>query len=195
MRSFIIIFLSALLFTTLVMGEIIYSLGTDIPGLPNDDSYQSIYLHDMVHRSLANGNLTFWDSMQFFPHGYHVPSTNGGNYLEMLASAALRSIFPNLNWYGYAHFIWIPINIICFVPLGRYLWNHRVLAFSAACTWASLPYTLSFLSYGRLTQTVQFAIPLCILYFLRAHEKEQNKTPYLLGGSLATKNLVLQNAT
>ena len=156
MRSFIIILLSTLLFTIMVMGEQFYSMGMNIPGVPNDDSYQSIYLHDMVHRSISEGNLVFWDNMQFFPYGYHVPSTNGGNYLEMIASGILKSIFPTSNWYGYAHFFWIPINILCFVPLGRYLWKSNIIAFSIAASWGTLPYTLSFISYGRLTQSIQF---------------------------------------
>ena len=185
MRTFIIIFLSSLLFTALVIGGSLGLSGNDIPGLPNDDSYQGIYLHDMVHRSIKEGNLAFWDTMQFFPHGYHVPSTNGGNYIEMLASGVLKYFFPNANWYGIAHFFWIPVNIICFIPLGRYLWGSRMLAFSVACTWTTLPYTLSFISYGRLTQTVQFAIPLCLLYFLRFQEEDNKKAPYLLGISLA----------
>ena len=185
MRSNIIIFFGSILFTIMVMGEQFYSLGQHIPGIPNDDSYQSIYLHDMVHRSLGEGNLVFWDFMQFFPYGYHVPSTNGGNYLEMLSSGILKILFPTSNWYGFAHFFWIPINILCFIPLGRYLWNNNILAFSIAASWATLPYTLSFIAYGRLTQSIQFAIPLCILFFLRSHEQNKTSSPYLLGFTLA----------
>ena len=175
----------SLLFTFLVIGETNIQLEHSIPGIPNDDAFQSIYLHNMVHQSIFDGNIVFWDSMQFFPYGYHVPSTNGGNYLEMFASGILRMCAPWPNWYGYAHFIWIPINILCFVPLGVYLWRSKSLAFSIGCAWATLPYTLSFISYGRLTQSVQFAIPLALLGFLHMKERQSGKTPFILGLSLA----------
>ena len=179
--SFLICSLLAVLWLLLVISDQGSLLHTEIPGHPNDDAFQGIYLHHMVHESIYNGNWDLYDAKQFFPEGYHRAASDGGNSIEMIVSGVLRLFFPWPLWYGLAHYIWIPLNFLGFLPLGRYMWKKWSLSIAIAACWSILPYTLDFIAYGRLTQAVQVFIPLTILGLLLLFEKRRRSTPFFLG--------------
>lgn len=156
-------------------------LQTQIIGIPNDDAFQAIYLHHLVHDSLMNGRWDFFDPNRYYPVGYHRGASDGGNSLEMFVSGILRIFLPWPQWYGWSFFVWIPLNFLSFIPLGRYLWKSSIVALIVASCWSVAPFTLDFIAFGRLTQGVQFAIPFAILALLKLFEKRNRFSAIFLG--------------
>jgi len=154
-----------------LMGPNIARLNGALPGYFNDDWANGIYLHHQVHAALMSGRFDLSDPMQFYPIGYNPIHTNGGNILEMLVSGFTRLWLPWPLWLSVAALLWIPLNVLAFVPLARRIWSspHAVLASSAL--WALFPPALDHLAAGRLTQVALVGVPLAVAGLLDVSEK------------------------
>ncbi|MEC7987910.1 MAG: hypothetical protein VX278_22270 [Myxococcota bacterium] len=184
LRKIIPIFIAASIawiWMFIIIGEDYGQLANEIPGEPNDDGFNAIYLHHMVHDALRNGRFDLSDPNQLYPIGFPQASTNGGNSLEMIASGLLRFFYAWPKWFGLSHYIWIPLNTLSFVVLGRYLWQNWYGSIAAGLTWSILPFTIEFMRFGRLTQTVQFGLPIATLGFLLLVEKGGRRAVWALG--------------
>lgn len=165
-----------------VAGPQLGELGGALPGYYNTDAAGAIYLHDAFYRAISAGRWPGTDPDQLYPVGTPLWALNGGNSLEMALSALLR---PLLGWpraYGVAALLWIPLNLLAFVPLGRHLWGRIEPAVAAGAAWAIFPPYLGELAAGRLTQVVGVGMPLAVLGLLRLSERPRRGDLWLAPG-------------
>lgn len=172
-----------------VMGDNIRLLKDVVPGYFNDDWSNGIYLHHQVHAALMAGRLDLFDPLQFHPFGYNPIHTNGGNVLEMLVSGFTRLILPWPMWLGVAGLLWIPLNLLAFIPLARRLWTspHAILA--GAAVWTLFPPALAQFAAGRWTQVALIGVPITIAGLLDITEKDDRSGVGLTAIGLAVTGL------
>ena len=157
-------------------------LGTQLPGFYNDDWANGIYLHHQVHLALSEGRFDLADPNQFFPFGYNPIHTNGGNVLEMLVSGVCRLVLPWPLWLSVGALLWVPLNLLAFIPLGRRLWDSWAVVLAGAATWALFPPVLEHLAAGRLTQVALVGVPLAVAGFLDLAERGGRRAIWLTAG-------------
>ena len=153
-----------------LMGPNLLQLGDGLPGYFNDDWANGIYLHHQVHDALTSGRFDLSDPAQFYPFGYNPIHTNGGNVLEMLVSGVARLVLPWPTWLGVAALLWIPLNLLAFVPLARRLWQSPHAIMAASAVWAIFPPCIDQMSAGRLTQVALVGLPLAVAGLLELAE-------------------------
>ncbi len=178
-----------LLLCVALMGSNMGALNSSLPGYFNDDAINGVYLHHQVHAALVEFRFDLSDPQQFHPIGYNPVHTNGGNILEMLVSGAMRLVLPWPSWMGVAGLLWIPINMLAFIPLARRLWRDSVVVLAASATWAMFPPVLAQLSAGRWTQAALVGVPIAILGFLDVVERGGKRSILVAAGGLALTGL------
>ena len=164
-------------------------IGEQIPGYFNTDAAGALYLHDAFYRAISEGRWPGIDPDQLFPVGTPLWALNGGNSLEMALSALLR---PLLGWpaaYGASALLWIPLNLLAFLPLGRHLWGRTGPALAAGAAWVIFPPTIGELAAGRLTQVVGVGLPLAVLGLLRISERSRRGDLWLAAAGIALTGL------
>ena len=171
------------------MGSNIASLNLALPGYFNDDAINGVYLHHQVHAALMELRFDLGDPRQFHPIGYNPVHTNGGNILEMLVSGVTRLVLPWPTWMGVAGLLWVPINLLAFVPLARRLWQNSVVVLAASMTWAMFPPVLAQLSAGRWTQAALVGLPIAVWGFLDVVELGGKRSIMMAAGGLALVGL------
>ena len=171
------------------MGSNIGALNSSLPGYFNDDAINGVYLHHQVHAALVELRFDLSDPQQFHPIGYNPVHTNGGNILEMLVSGAMRLVLPWPSWMGVAGLLWIPINMLAFIPLARRLWRDSVVVLAVSATWAMFPPVLAQLSAGRWTQAALVGVPIAILGFLDVVERGGKRSILVAAGGLVLTGL------
>ena len=172
-----------------LMGPNVTQIGGALPGYFNDDWANGIYLHHQVHAALMSGRFDLSDPMQFHPIGYNPIHSNGGNILDMLVSGVSRMILPWPFWLSVGALLWIPLNILAFVPLGRRLWHRPTVILAAATLWAMFPPVLDQLAAGRLTQVAMVGLPLAVAGLLDVSEKGTRSSIRLAAVGLALTGL------
>ena len=172
-----------------LMGPNVTQIGSALPGYFNDDWANGIYLHHQVHAALMSGRFDLSDPMQFHPIGYNPIHTNGGNILEMLVSGLSRMILPWPLWLSVGALLWIPLNVVAFIPLGRRLWNSPSVVLAGATLWAIFPPMLDQLAAGRLTQVALVGLPLAVAGLLDVAEKGTRSSIRLAAVGLALTGL------
>jgi hypothetical protein len=172
-----------------LMGPNITQLSDALPGYFNDDWANGIYLHHQVHAALMAGRLDLFDPLQFHPFGYNPIHSNGGNVLEMLLSGLTRIILPWPMWLGVAGLMWIPLNLLAFVPLARRLWKNPNAILAGSAVWALFPPVLAQLEAGRWTQVALVGVPITIAGLLDLVEKEDRAGIGLTAIGLALSGL------
>ncbi len=168
-----------------VAGPDLARLGAEIPGYFNTDAAGAVYLHDALHQALREGRWPGTDPNQMVPVGSPLWASNGGNSLEMALSGLTRLLLPWPAWYSLATLLWIPLNLVAFLPLGRHLWGRLDAALAGGALWAISPVALGELAAGRLTQVVGVGIPLAVLGLLRISERSRREDLVLAGAGLA----------
>lgn len=168
-----------------VVGPDLAHLGGALPGYFNTDAAGAVYLHDAFHRAILEGRWPGTDPAQLVPVGAPLWATNGGNSLEMALSGLTRVLLPWPAWYSAAALMWIPLNLLAFLPLGRHLWGRLDAALGGGALWAIAPVALGELEAGRLTQVVGVGAPLAVLGLLRVCERSRRADLLLAGGGLA----------
>jgi len=172
-----------------VMGGGLGQLQNRLPVRENDDTNGAIYLHHAFHDAMTHGRLSLRDPDQLLPAGYDRLRADGGNSVEMIVSGLLRLVLPWPSWLSFAHLIWIPLNLLAFVPLGLHLWGRLSPSLAAGAAWATLGPTLGQIEASRLTQVVLFALPLAVLGLLRVAEEGGRRAIVLAGLSVAMLGL------
>ena len=168
-----------------VMGGGLGQLQNRLPVRENDDTNGAIYLHHAFHDAMTHGRLSLRDPDQLLPAGYDRLRADGGNSVEMIVSGLLRLILPWPSWLSFAHLIWIPLNLLAFLPLGLHLWGRLGPSLAAGAAWATLGPTLGQIEASRLTQVALFALPLAVLGLLRVAEEGGRRAIVLAGLSVA----------
>jgi hypothetical protein len=143
-----------------VMGAGLGQITSRLPVRENDDTNGAIYLHHAFHDAVSEGRLSLRDPDQLLPVGYDRLRADGGNSVEMIVSGLLRLVLPWPSWFSVAHLLWIPLNLLAFLPLGLHLWGRLGPSLAAGAAWATLGPTLGQIEASRLTQVVLFALPL-----------------------------------
>jgi hypothetical protein len=172
-----------------VAGPDLLQLGSALPGYYNDDAAHGIYLHDQFHDAVLAARFDLFDPNQFFPTGYHPARTNGGNSLEMIVSGLTRLFLPWPTWLSVSYFLWIPLNVLAFLPLGRRLWGSVRTAALVGGAWALLPPMLGQVAAGRLTQVALVGLPLAVAGLLGIAERGGRKEILLAGAGWALTGL------
>lgn len=172
-----------------VMGQGLSQLTTRLPARENDDTNGALYLHHAFHDAVREGRLSLRDPDQLLPAGYDRLRADGGNSVEMIVSGLLRLVLPWPSWLSVAHLIWIPLNLLAFVPLGLHLWGRLGPSLAAGAAWSALGPTLGQIEASRLTQVVLVALPLAVLGLLRVAEEGGRRAVVLAGVSVACLGL------
>ena len=172
------------LLALLVVAPELGSLGTQVPGIFNDDALGAIHLHHDFHDAVLEGRLDLVDPDQLVPAGSDRWLREGGNSLEMVVSGVFRLFLPWPLWLTAAGLAWIPLNLLAFVPLGRRLWGRWVPALAAGAAWAVLPPVLAQLGAMRLTQMVLVGVPIAVLGWLQVIDGEK-RGAWVLGAGMA----------
>ncbi|MCK6520581.1 hypothetical protein L6R49_03980 [Myxococcota bacterium] len=172
-----------------VMGPGITQLSARLPVRENDDTNGAIYLHHAFHDAVLEGRLSLRDPDQLLPAGYDRLRADGGNSVEMIVSGLLRLVLPWPTWFSVAHLIWIPLNLLAFLPLGLHLWGRLGPSLAAGAAWSVLGPTLGQIEASRLTQVALFALPLAALGLLRVAEEGGRRAIVLAGVGVALLGL------
>jgi len=154
-------------------------------GWENDDSLQAVYLHHFVHDAIRQGDLGLVDETTMVPAGYDMAGANGGNVLEFVVSAVLARFAGWPRWMNLSILIWIPLNLLAFLPLGRHLWRRWPPALAAGAAFAILPPTLGQMGALRLTQVVLVGVPIAVLGLLRLCEEGGRRAIVLAAAGMA----------
>lgn len=165
-------------------GSTLGALDARVIGFDNADKRGAMYLHDQLHQALGEGRLPTFDTHQLFPIGVALAPLNGYNVLEMLPSGVFRWVAPWPLWFNLGHLVWIPLNLLGFLPLGLHLFGSRDAALAAGAAWVMSPWYLHEIAAGRLTQVVLFALPLAVLGWLRLMEDGRPQDRILAGVGL-----------